>query len=76
LYQFIFPPTDFNGFFFFLHKNRNINLWNKIETIEINPLTYSPLIFDKGGKKKKKNMMETVSSTSSAGKTGQPCAKE
>ena len=32
------------------HKNSHVDQWDRVETLEINPNTYSQLIFDKEGK--------------------------
>ena len=50
-------------------KNRHTDQWNRIESPEINPHTYSQLIFDKGGKDIK--WEKTVSSANAAWKVGQ-----
>ena len=50
------------------HKNRLTDQWSTTESPEINPHTYSQLIFNKGDKNIK---WEKVSSASGAGKVGQ-----
>ena len=59
----------------YLHKNINIDQWNKVESPEINPCTYGYLIFDKK-ELRIYNETKTASSINGAGNTGQPYVKE
>ena len=55
------------------HKNRNINQWNRIESPELNPCTYSQSMTKEA---RIYNGEKTVPSVCGGGKTGQLHVKE
>ena len=60
---------------YFYHKKRHIGQQNRIDSPKISPHVYSQIIYDKADKNIQG--VRAVSSTiNSAGKTGQPHAKE
>ena len=40
------------------HINKKLDLWNKIQSLAVNPCTYEHLIFDKEGKNEKRQILQ------------------
>ena len=56
------------------HKNRHIDQWNRVESTDMDPQLYGPILFNKAGKKY--TVEKRVSSINGTGKMELLCVQE